>query len=270
MNKYTFIPILLASANPSRTSLFTITRCCRSGTHSTAHSGIRAFTTAQGLMAQQRRILVCSIGNPGKYLNTRHSAGHTLSNLLQETLAFPPFRKNTSYGGDVSVGRFDSTYTLFQSPSLMNISGGSVKKAWKAFMAELSNEEKGNALLVVLHDELEAALGRVKVKKGGSAKGHNGIVSCAESLGSKVGAVLPLTTLEGGKGGRGEGEEANDETHSQQDFCRIGIGIGRPDSRDRDTVSEYVLGKMTSYEKDTLKMESLPEVLAALEKLSAV
>ncbi|RPB05702.1 peptidyl-tRNA hydrolase [Choiromyces venosus 120613-1] len=187
----------------------------------------------------QRRILVCSIGNPGQYLNTRHSAGHTLSNLLQETLAFPPFRKNSNYGGDVSVGRFDSTYTLFQSPTLMNISGKAVKKAWKAFMAELSEEEKKNALLVVLHDELEAALGRVKVKKGGSARGHNGIMSCAESLGSK-------------------------------DFCRIGIGIGRPDSRDRGTVSDYVLGKMTSHEKDMLKMESLPEVLSALEKLSVV
>jgi len=187
----------------------------------------------------QRRILVCSIGNPGKYLNTRHSAGHTLSNLLQETLAFPPFRKNSSYGGDVSVGRFDSTYTLFQSPSLMNISGKAVKKAWKAFMVELSDEEKKDALLVVLHDELEAALGRVKVKKGGSARGHNGLVSCAESLGSK-------------------------------DFWRIGIGIGRPDSRDPGTVSEYVLGKMTSHERDTLKIESLPEVLAALAKLSAV
>ncbi|CAZ81495.1 unnamed protein product [Tuber melanosporum] len=185
----------------------------------------------------QRRILVCSIGNPGQYLNTRHSAGHTLSNLLQGTLAFPPFRKSASYGGNVSMGGFDSTYTLFQSPSLMNVSGKSVKKAWKAFMAELSEEEKKNALLVVLHDELEAAPGRVKVKKGGSAKGHNGIVSCVESLGSK-------------------------------DFCRIGIGIGRPDSRDRETVSGYVLGKMTSHEKDTLKMESLPEVLAALEKLS--
>ena len=163
------------------------------------------------------------------------------------------------------MGRFDCTYTLFQSPSLMNISGKAVKKAWKAFMVELSDEEKKDALLVVLHDELEAALGRVKVKKGGSARGHNGLVSCAESLGSMVGVVIVCSGR-----GRGGDEKADCEIYSQQDFWRIGIGIGRPDSRDPGTVSEYVLGRMTSHEKDTLKMESLPEALAALAKLSAV
>lgn len=96
------------------------------------------------------------------------------------------------------MGRFDGTYTLFQSPLLMNISGKAVKKAWKAFMVELSDEEKRDALLVVLHDELEAGLGRVKVKKGGSAGGHNGIVSCAESLGSKVGVVMACWERGGG------------------------------------------------------------------------
>ena len=96
------------------------------------------------------------------------------------------------------MGRFDNTYTLFQSPSFMNISGKAVKKAWRAFMVELSDEEKRDALLVVLHDELEAALGRVKVKKGGSARGHNGIVSCAESLGSRVGVVMVCWGGEGG------------------------------------------------------------------------
>ena len=70
--------------------------------------------------------------------------------------------------------------------------------------------------------------------------------------------------------GRAEYEKADCEIYSQQDFCRIGIGIGRPGGRDPETVSEYVLGKMTSHEKDTLKIESLPEVLAALARLSVV
>lgn len=95
----------------------------------------------------------------------------------------------------------------------MNISGKSVATAWKAFLKEQSSEERSRAKLIILHDELESPLGKIKFKTGGSAKGHNGLKSCVASLGG-------------------------------MEFTRVGIGIGRPESRESKEVAAYVLRKM--------------------------
>jgi len=52
-----------------------------------------------------------------------------------------------------------------------------------------------------------------------------------------------------------------------QDFMRLGIGIGRPESRDSNVVAKYVLGKFTSYERDMLEKQSLDKVLEQLKRL---
>ena len=83
-------------------------------------------------------------------------------------------------------------------------------------MKDSRGEEAG---LVILHDELELRLGEIKVKKGGtSAKGHNGLKSIKERL---------------------QGVQ----------YTRIGVGIGRPESRAPDDVARYVLTKTTPAEK---------------------
>ena len=53
-----------------------------------------------------------------------------------------------------------------------------------------------------------------------------------------------------------------------QDFHRLGIGIGRPESRDSNVVAKYVLGKFTSFEKEKLGGQSLDKVLEHLRQLS--
>jgi PTH1 family peptidyl-tRNA hydrolase len=171
------------------------------------------------------RLLVCSIGNPAPYLNTLHSAGHTVLNTLAATLAYPSFKKSRAYGnGLVSAG---SEFTLWQSTSLMNVSGVGVSAAWRQFIKECRGEEPR---LVVVHDELELGLGSVKVKNGsGSAKGHNGLKSIREVLGGRV------------------------------DYVRIGVGIGRPESREANVVAGYVLRKMTGTERG--KIEACVEVV---------
>ena len=56
-------------------------------------------------MATPIRLLVCSIGNPGLYINTLHSAGHTVLSALANTLSYPSFQKSRAYGnGLVSAG----------------------------------------------------------------------------------------------------------------------------------------------------------------------
>ncbi|KAF8244704.1 peptidyl-tRNA hydrolase [Wilcoxina mikolae CBS 423.85] len=185
-----------------------------------------------------RKLLVCSIGNPGSvYRNTRHSAGHSVIELIRESLQYSQFSTDRQYGGLVSKGLYDDTYTLFQSPSFMNISGKPIRSAWQAFLQGLVQEERERALLVVLHDELEKPLGQVKLKKAGSVAGHNGLISI----------IAQLKTM---------------------DFLRLGIGIGRPEARDSSTVARYVLGKFTSYEKGILETKSLDQVLKHLREIS--
>ncbi|KAG4030366.1 hypothetical protein MFRU_012g01060 [Monilinia fructicola] len=161
------------------------------------------------------RLLICSIGNPAPYTNTLHSAGHTILSLLGPLLNNPPFSKSRAHGnGLLSPGY---PYTLWKSTSLMNVSGVGVSSAWTTFLRESSSSDE--CRLVVIHDELELAPGKINVKAGSnSPKGHNGLKSIRDTL-------------------RG------------QPYTRIGIGIGRPESRDPGVVAGYVLRKMSVEEK---------------------
>ncbi|OSS45335.1 hypothetical protein B5807_10429 [Epicoccum nigrum] len=189
-------------------------------------------------------LLVCSIGNPGAtYANTLHSAGHIVTSFIAERKVYQPFSKGLSG----LVSRPDDTrlsfsltgfkkvqgappgpeddWTFWQSLSLMNVSGVGVKKAYAAWLAELrrrtSPTQEGR--LVVVHDELESALGKVSVRESGaSARGHNGLKSCQQQLGGVK-------------------------------WWRVGVGIGRPESRDPNVVSRYVLGKISSQERNGLE-----------------
>ena len=166
-----------------------------------------------GSQMLRRPIFVASLGNPPPaYSNTFHSAGHTLLESVRFSFRYPEWSRDKSYAnGFVSRG---ADYTLWQSPSLMNVSGGSVSTAWKAFLKDQSStEERSRAKLIILHDELESPLGKIKIKTGGSARGHNGIKSCISSL---VG----------------------------MEFTRVGVGIGRPESRESRDVAAYVMRKM--------------------------
>ena len=108
---------------------------------------------------------------------------------------------------------------------MMNVSGPAVAAAWRAFVKE--SDPNRAPRLVVLHDELELEVGKVKVKKPGAGfKGHNGLKSIAGS-GQKVG-----------------GDEG---------WWRIGVGIGRPVSREKGEVSDYVLKKMTGGEAEKIR-----------------
>lgn len=192
----------------------------------------------------RRPLLIASLGNPPpQYRNTLHSAGHTLLTALQQSLRYSPFAKSRSHGNGLlssssssSGDDDDSQITLWQSPTLMNVSGPALAAAWKTFLRDLpSGEERARAKLVVVHDELESPLGKIKVKVGGSVKGHNGLKSCVGSLGGMA-------------------------------FTRIGIGIGRPQSRDSNDVAAYVLRKMSAAEMQKV-IGGVEEVVGMLLKM---
>lgn len=119
----------------------------------------------------------------------------------------------------------------------MNNSGGSVSQAWKAFQKDTPGGP-GEKRLVIVHDELELPLGIVGVKSGmGSPKGHNGLKSIKARLGS-----------------------------ADTEWWRIGVGIGRPESRDPGVVADYVLRKIGMRERERIT-GSVGRVLSELERL---
>lgn len=185
--------------------------------------------------ARRLPLLICSIGNPGAaYANTLHSAGHTVIKSLAARLGYPQFVKERSLGnGLVSRKLLDGhEWTLWQSTSYMNESGKGVAAA----LRELSRAAP-ESRLVVIYDELERQLGSVTVrtKEGASAKGHNGLKSIMAYLGG-------------------------------QNFARMGVGIGRPLSRESDDVARYVLGKMTEEQREKIE-GCVDEVVKKLEEL---
>lgn len=191
-------------------------------------------------VARAAPLLICSLGNPGStYANTMHSAGHTVLKKLSERLEFQSYQKSRPHGSGLvskSATPSDSDWTLWQSTSLMNISGKGVKAAHNTWAQD---KAAGEGKLVIVHDELEKPLGAVNlnVRQGASAKGHNGLKSIMSSIGN-----VP--------------------------FVRIGIGIGRPVSREPKDVANYVMRKMTPVER--AKIEGcVDEVIAKLKELES-
>ncbi|KAE8351697.1 putative peptidyl-tRNA hydrolase [Aspergillus coremiiformis] len=240
-----------------------------------------------GLLKTPRRFLfIASIGNPRPYRHTRHSAGHILLDALIPLL--PTRFPLVSAQHQPSSGPI--FYRTWQSTSYMNESGPKLVRQLKNWLSTTQTEILGNVVkqghvtlsraieitdpenaewqrrgidptslkslhptLVILHDELEAPRGKVRVKRGGpetaSLRGHRGLISIMESLRGK-GLHPPRTG-----GSRSSGDLS---------VLRIGVGIGRPSTRGRDDVAEYVLAEMNATELAAVRAAAGPvlDVLA--------
>lgn len=151
--------------------------------------------------------LIAALGNPGpKYERTRHNFGFLVADLL---LAQARERKSMRLssldgGGDCELYGLTlggQSCLLVKPLTYMNLSGRAVARACGRYGVPLQG-------VLVMHDELDLPLGRMKLKRGGGANGHRGVESVAEHLG---------------------GEE----------FQRLRLGIGRPQFAGQ--VSDYVL-----------------------------
>ncbi|KAK5121930.1 hypothetical protein LTR85_004502 [Meristemomyces frigidus] len=210
------------------------------GVVKTAAGKRRKSTIEPMTAARTLPLLICSVGNPGAtYANTLHSAGHTVVNKLAAHLGYTQFRKERELGNGLvshpAITGSSGDWTLWESPSYMNESGKGVRAAYTAWSKKIAVGEEGR--LVVIYDELEKPLGVVTVRtaQGASAKGHNGLKSIMSSM--------PNTP-----------------------FARIGVGIGRPVSRESDEVARYVLKKMAPAEKEKID-GSVEEVVKKLKQL---
>lgn len=122
------------------------------------------------------------------------------------------------------------------------------------------------ATLVILHDELEAPLGKVRVKRGGpeasSLRGHRGLISVCETLRGK--GLYPVKQGQGKRGGK------NESLPRDLSILRVGVGIGRPDSRAKNAVADYVLTEMDAKELAAMQKAVDPVVDILEEELYRV
>src|SRR5215472_5852376 len=156
-------------------------------------------------------LLIAGLGNPGaEYARHRHNAGFMAVDTIHASYDFAPWRAR--FHGVISEGLLGGRKTYLLKPATyMNDSGKSVGEAVRFFKLPLP-------AVVVIHDEIALAAGKLKVKAGGGDAGNNGLRSITPAIGP--------------------------------DYRRVRIGIGHPGEKHR--VSGHVLGNFSKADEDWL------------------
>jgi len=152
-------------------------------------------------------LLFVGLGNPGRaYAGNRHNIGFMAIEAIARRHGFPSPR--TRFQGQVREGTIAGARVMLLEPqTYMNESGRSVGEA--ARFHKIGIDE-----IVVLHDELDLAPGKCRIKRGGGVAGHNGLRSITSHVGN--------------------------------DYKRVRLGIGHPG--DKSLVHSYVLNDFAKSE----------------------
>jgi peptidyl-tRNA hydrolase, PTH1 family len=152
-------------------------------------------------------ILIAGLGNPGaKYARNRHNIGFMAVERIADVHRIGPFRAR--FQGEIADGAIDGERVALLMPTTyMNESGRSVGEAMRFFKLDLK-------AIVVIHDELDLAPGKARIKIGGGNAGHNGLRSITAHVGN--------------------------------DYKRLRLGIGHPGAR--ELVLPFVLGDFSKAE----------------------
>ncbi len=125
--------------------------------------------------------LIAGLGNPGsKYEGTRHNMGFMVADCLAErwSVQFSDHKGLSKLGkGVMNLDGKSAKFFLAKPLTFMNDSGAAVSSISAYYQIEPDH-------IVVIHDDMDLDFGRIKVKAGGSAGGHNGIRSVDRSLGT--------------------------------------------------------------------------------------
>lgn len=176
--------------------------------------------------------LLAGLGNPGtQYADNRHNIGFMAIDAIAGRYRFPAFTNR--HHAETSKGTVAGHDVLLVKPqTFMNRSGIAIGEAARFYKIPLSH-------VWVIHDELDLAPGRLRIKRGGGDGGHNGLKSIDQHLG--------------------------------KDYGRLRLGIGRPEHKTE--VTSYVLGDFNKDETgwvDTLISSlavELPNLLEGREDL---
>lgn len=158
--------------------------------------------------------LIVGLGNIGiEYVNTRHNMGFMVLDAWAQAsnISF----RTERYGDVAEISFKGRKFTLLKPSTYMNLSGNAVRYWMQKLHLEVEN-------LLVISDDLNLPFGTIRLRKGGSNGGHNGLGNINEMLGT-------------------------------QDYARIRMGIGNGFSRGGQI--DFVLGKFTEDE-----MKQMPEL----------
>ena len=167
--------------------------------------------------------IVVGLGNPGaEYANTPHSVGFETVDAIASAagVAWVEKRQYKCLWPRVSIA--GTSCVLVKPQTYMNLSGESV-----APIVRYQNATAAD--LVVVQDDIDLALGRLRIRKGGSCGGHNGIRNVIERLGTS-------------------------------DFARLKLGVGK----DRSDVIAHVLGKFDPISRKIMDREVAEAVTAVI------
>jgi len=157
-------------------------------------------------------LVVAGLGNPGaSYAGNRHNIGYMAADAIARRHSFSPWRNK--FKSLIAEGEINGERVLLIKPqTYMNLSGEAVGEALRFHKVELSN-------LLVLYDELDLPPGKLRVKTGGGAGGHNGIRSI--------------------------------DGHCGNGYRRVRLGIGHPGHK--DLVQRHVLGDFAKADREWLE-----------------
>lgn len=155
--------------------------------------------------------LIVGLGNPGaKYLKNRHNIGFMAVDQIADDHGFGPWK--SKFQGQISEGMLGREKVLLLKPTtFMNLSGQSVGEAMRFY--KLTPED-----ITIIHDEIDLAPGKLRVKQGGGHAGHNGLRSLHQHIGDT--------------------------------YQRIRLGVGHPGRK--DLVPHYVLQDFAKADADWL------------------
>lgn len=165
-------------------------------------------------------LLIVGLGNPGpQYAGHRHNVGAMAVDAIHARHTFSPWRSR--FHADLAEGHLGGDKAVLMKPTtFMNESGQAVGEALRFYKLEPAD-------IVVIHDELDLAPGKTRVKTGGGAAGHNGLRSVTAHIGN--------------------------------DYRRVRVGIGHPGHK--DLVHRHVLHDFAKADRDWL--DPLLDAIAA-------
>ena len=173
--------------------------------------------------------LIVGLGNPGtKYKKTWHNIGFVAIDNIADEFNFDNFKSENKFKSDIATGQINNTKIILAKPqTYMNNSGEAVRAIAKYYKIKPKD-------IIVIHDDIDLPLGRLKIITGSSAGGHNGIKSIIQHIKTK-------------------------------DFARIKIGVATP-KKDRMDSADYVLAKVGLLQSGKTK-EAIKKTTSAIEEV---
>jgi len=154
---------------------------------------------------------VIGLGNPGfKYRHTKHNVGFM---LLDQIIKEQGYTYRDDFRGKIAEGKVKENRVFFLKPyTYMNLSGLAVRQLLSYY--KIASED-----FLVIHDDMDLPLGKIRLRSKGSSGGHNGLKSIITEIGT-------------------------------QDFWRLKIGVGRP--KENDDCVNHVLSSFNKEEEKIL------------------